>query len=64
VSFKNIKGTSSTPEGVVLICSGGVPCEGVELSNIRLTFNGAPTKAKCVNVKPTILGLAPACAAV
>lgn len=63
VTFKNIKGTSATPEGVVLVCSSGVPCEGVELSDIALTFNGAEAKAKCANVKPVIQGKAPACAA-
>ncbi|XP_061355356.1 polygalacturonase-like [Gastrolobium bilobum] len=63
VSFKNIKGTSGTPEGVVLICSSGNPCEGVELSNVDLTFNGAPATAKCANVKPVITGKAPTCAA-
>lgn len=63
MSFKNIKGTSATPEGVILICSSGVPCEGVELSDIALKFNGADAKAKCANVKPIIQGTAPACAA-
>ncbi|XP_061367596.1 polygalacturonase-like [Gastrolobium bilobum] len=63
VSFKNIKGTSGTPEGVILICSSGNPCEGVELSDVDLTFNGAPATAKCANVKPVITGKAPTCAA-
>ncbi|KAE9621872.1 putative polygalacturonase [Lupinus albus] len=63
VSFKNIKGTSSTKEGVVLICSKSIPCEGVELSEINLTFNGAPAIAVCSNVKPKIIGKAPACTA-
>ena len=63
VSFKNIHGTSKTPEGVILVCSRGVPCEGVELNNIDLTFNGAPAKAKCSNVKPIVIGKAPACQA-
>ncbi|XP_045822059.1 polygalacturonase-like [Trifolium pratense] len=63
VSFKNIQGTSGTEEGVVLICSAGVPCDGVELNNVDLTFNGAPTVAKCSNVTPTVVGKAPACQA-
>ncbi|KAK7258347.1 hypothetical protein RIF29_23920 [Crotalaria pallida] len=45
VSFKNIKGTSTT--------SSGVPCEGVALGEISLTLNGAPVTAKCSNVKPS-----------
>ncbi|KAF7807220.1 Polygalacturonase [Senna tora] len=63
VTFKNIKGTSATPDGVKLICSSGVPCEDAKLSGIDLTFNGAPTTAKCANVKPVIIGKAPSCAA-
>ncbi|KAJ1428126.1 Pectin lyase fold/virulence factor [Sesbania bispinosa] len=63
VTFKNIKGTSTSPEGVVLICSSGVPCEGVELIDVDLTYNGAPAGAKCANVKPIITGKAPTCAA-
>ncbi|MCI06885.1 polygalactorunase PG11, partial [Trifolium medium] len=57
------QGTSGTAEGVVLICSSSVPCDGVELNNIDLTFNGAPTVAKCTNVKPIVTGKAPACQA-
>lgn len=34
VTFKDITGTSATQNGVVLICSSGVPCEEVVLSNI------------------------------
>ncbi|KAL3016153.1 hypothetical protein AAZX31_06G197100 [Glycine max] len=63
VSFKNIKGTSGTKEGVIFICSSVAPCEGVEMTDVDLTFNGAATTAKCANVKPVITGKAPTCAA-
>ncbi|KAJ1410832.1 Pectin lyase fold/virulence factor [Sesbania bispinosa] len=59
--LQNIKGTSKSKEAVILNCRKGVPCEGVELSDVSLTFNGAPTIAKCVNVKPVITGKAPSC---
>ncbi|CAL0326205.1 unnamed protein product [Lupinus luteus] len=63
VSFKNIKGTSATKEAVKLICSKSIPCQGVELSEINLTFKGAPAIAVCSNVTPKIIGKAPACTA-
>ncbi|AES65910.1 Polygalacturonase [Medicago truncatula] len=63
ITFKNVKGTSGTAEGVVLICSSAVPCDGVELNNVDLKFNGAPTTAKCTNVKPIVTGTAPVCQA-
>ncbi|KAK7258348.1 hypothetical protein RIF29_23921 [Crotalaria pallida] len=63
VTFKNIKGTSATKEGVKLICSKSVPCEGVELSDISLTYNGAPAIASCSNVSPKVTGKAPQCTA-
>ncbi|XP_057437672.1 polygalacturonase-like [Lotus japonicus] len=61
VVFKDIKGTSATQNGVILICSGGTPCEDVELSDIYLTFNGVATTATCANVKPTLMGTTPNC---
>ncbi|CAI8589564.1 unnamed protein product [Vicia faba] len=63
VTFKNIKGTSGTAEGVIIICSSGVPCDGVELNNVDLTFNGAPAVAKCSHVNPLVTGKAPVCGA-
>ncbi|MED6183920.1 hypothetical protein PIB30_042470 [Stylosanthes scabra] len=61
VTFKNIRGTSATQEGVILNCSSVVPCEGVELTDVTLKFNGAAAMAKCVNVKPLLRGKAPIC---
>jgi len=63
VTFKNITGTSATQNGVVLICSSGVPCEDVVLTNIDLTFKGVGVNATCANVKPNFLGNAPKCEA-
>ncbi|XP_027356430.1 polygalacturonase-like [Abrus precatorius] len=63
IYFKNIKGTSATQEGLTLICSSGVPCEGIEVTDVALTFNGAEATAKCANAKPIITGKAPTCAA-
>ncbi|KAF7807615.1 Polygalacturonase [Senna tora] len=63
VTFENIKGTSSTPDGVKLICSSGVTCEDAKLSEIDLTFSGAPIVVKFANVKPVIIGKASSCVA-
>ncbi|KAJ1433219.1 Pectin lyase fold/virulence factor [Sesbania bispinosa] len=63
VTFKDIKGTSATQKGVILICSSGTPCEDVELSDIDLTFNGVAAITTCANVKPTIMGKTPTCEA-
>ncbi|KAL4637947.1 hypothetical protein ACB092_03G115200 [Castanea dentata] len=58
VSFKNIRGTSSTKEAVKLICSNIVPCQEVVVVDIDLIYKGAGGSATstCVNVKPTITG--------
>ncbi|XP_009365183.2 exopolygalacturonase [Pyrus x bretschneideri] len=60
VSFKNIKGSSSGPVGVKLLCSGKLPCENVELSNIDLTYTGdkGSLTSECKHVKPTINNVA------
>ncbi|KAL6288460.1 hypothetical protein ACE6H2_005970 [Prunus campanulata] len=59
VSFKNIKGSSFTPLAVKLVCTRGIPCENVELTDIDLTYGGdrGPLTSLCSNVKPTITGV-------
>ncbi|PIA57917.1 hypothetical protein AQUCO_00500082v1, partial [Aquilegia coerulea] len=54
VAFRNIRGTSATKEAVTLKC--GMPCEGVELSNINLEYTGrdGPATSICTNLKPAI----------
>uniref|UniRef100_A0A2N9IDQ9 Uncharacterized protein n=1 Tax=Fagus sylvatica TaxID=28930 RepID=A0A2N9IDQ9_FAGSY len=58
MSFRGIKGTSSTREAVKLVCSSGIPCEKVELADIDLVYKGpeGPATSTCANVKPTISG--------
>lgn len=68
VSFRNIRGTSSTPVAVKLSCSSGLPCQGVEISNIDLTYTGREAPAaisQCSHVQPKVSGKMnpPACSA-
>lgn len=58
VSIKNVRGTSFTQDAVVFVCSSANPCEGVEVSDIDLTYTGnlGPISSKCKNIKPTLTG--------
>ncbi|XP_027087944.2 polygalacturonase-like [Coffea eugenioides] len=58
VSFKNITGTSATPAVVTLLCSKSIPCEGVEVADIDLAYNGnqGNVSSNCANVKPALSG--------
>lgn len=58
VSFKNIRGTSSTPVAVKLVCSGGVPCQNVEVGDVDLAYSGplGPVTSVCKNIKPVLSG--------
>lgn len=58
VTFKSIKGTSSLPLAVKLVCSGGYPCQNVEVGGIDLKYTGnlGPVHSICKNVKPKVTG--------
>jgi len=58
VTFKNITGTSSTPEAVSLLCSDKLPCTGVTLDNVKVEFKGTNNKtmAVCNNAKGSSTG--------
>ncbi|XP_065859725.1 exopolygalacturonase-like [Euphorbia lathyris] len=57
ISFKGIKGTTSTPEAIKLNCMPG-SCNKIELANIDLKQVGGKgvAVANCSNIKPTITG--------
>ncbi|XP_062103568.1 exopolygalacturonase-like [Humulus lupulus] len=65
VSFTGIRGSSSTPLAIKLVCSRGIPCENIVVSDIDLKYNGSegPISSECKNVKPTATGIQnpPAC---
>ncbi|KAM3683555.1 hypothetical protein ACB098_12G156900 [Castanea mollissima] len=58
VSFKKIRGTSSTKEAVNLICSKSVPCQQVVLFDIDLAYmgGGGSATSTCANVQPAVSG--------
>jgi len=58
VTFKNITGTSSTPEAVSLLCSDKIPCSGVTMDNIKVEYKGTNNKtmAVCQNAKGSATG--------
>ncbi|XP_039160954.1 exopolygalacturonase [Eucalyptus grandis] len=59
VSFKRIRGTSSTKVAVKIACSKRIPCEGVEIADINLVYKGpdGPATSECSNVRPLISGM-------
>ncbi|PUZ56444.1 hypothetical protein GQ55_5G302200 [Panicum hallii var. hallii] len=58
VTFRNITGTSSTPEAISLICSDAQPCSGVQLVDVNVEYAGKNNKtmAVCSNAKGTAKG--------
>ncbi|AQK82122.1 Pectin lyase-like superfamily protein [Zea mays] len=58
VTFKNITGTSSTPEAVSLLCSAKIPCTGVTMDDINVEYSGTNNKtmAICTNAKGSTKG--------
>ncbi|XWS47341.1 hypothetical protein CRYUN_Cryun14cG0144100 [Craigia yunnanensis] len=58
ISFKNIRGTSSTQQAVKIVCSSALPCDGVELADIDLTYKGpeGPATSQCMHVTPKLSG--------
>ena len=64
VTFRNITGTSSTPQAISLLCSQSQPCSGVSLIDVNVEYAGKnnKTKAVCNNAKGTAKGSAEALA--
>ncbi|KAL5538942.1 hypothetical protein UlMin_044544 [Ulmus minor] len=65
ISFKNIRGTSTSALAVNLVCSAIHGCKGLEMGNIDLKYQGPDGKiaCECKNVKPIVTGkmYPPAC---
>ncbi|KAG8058400.1 hypothetical protein GUJ93_ZPchr0002g25393 [Zizania palustris] len=60
IVFKNIVGTSATPEAVTLNCANNLPCEGIQMHNVNVKYNGVhnTTMAVCRNVHGKTSGVA------
>ncbi|GJM97988.1 hypothetical protein PR202_ga14959 [Eleusine coracana subsp. coracana] len=58
VTFKNITGSSSTPEAISLLCSDKIPCTGVTMADVKVEYKGTNNKtmAVCTNAKGTATG--------
>ncbi|KAK9145969.1 hypothetical protein Sjap_005872 [Stephania japonica] len=65
ISFRNIRGTTSSPVAVTLDCSKGIPCQGINLDNVHLTLVDQKTSQRgqkpsatafCQNVKAKYTG--------
>ncbi|KAL7591074.1 hypothetical protein Lser_V15G34853 [Lactuca serriola] len=62
VSFRRIKGSSTTKVAVKLVCSPGT-CDTFEIADINLQGPGGPATSECKNIKPKVVGqvVPPAC---
>ncbi|XVF66184.1 hypothetical protein PTKIN_Ptkin10aG0014900 [Pterospermum kingtungense] len=60
VQYVNINGTSTSKAAVSLTCSASNPCQGIQMNNVNLQFNGPPDAkpfgSSCVNAKVTYTG--------
>lgn len=56
--FINIQGTSSEQEAIKIMCSKSVPCHGIYLDNVDLSWcrHTAPTQAKVLNAHGSVAG--------
>ncbi|KAL4181402.1 hypothetical protein AMTRI_Chr12g271030 [Amborella trichopoda] len=59
ISFKNIRGTTSSKVAVNLLCSEAFLSQNVKLDDIKLEYNeqGRPSTASCTNVKGVSAGV-------
>nr|TKW37455.1 hypothetical protein SEVIR_1G048800v2 [Setaria viridis] len=60
VVFKNIHGTSNTPEAITLNCANNLPCQGVQLVNVDIKYNRSNNKTMsvCRNAAGKSIGVA------
>ncbi|WCJ21834.1 Pectin lyase-like superfamily protein [Euphorbia peplus] len=49
VTYQDIHGSSATEVAVNFDCSKTHPCTGIELEDVKLTYNSKPAEASCIN---------------
>lgn len=60
--YRNIQGSSATQMGMTLKCSSSIPCEGIKLENVELSYNGGNILASCSNANVLRKGtVSPSC---
>ncbi|KAJ8755434.1 hypothetical protein K2173_019232 [Erythroxylum novogranatense] len=57
VTYKNIQGTSATPEAVTFDCSPSNPCRGIRLQDIKLSYRNNAATSSCKNIGGTSSGV-------
>ncbi|KAG9456633.1 hypothetical protein H6P81_001141 [Aristolochia fimbriata] len=58
ITYRNIRGVSTSETAVMFLCSAEVPCQNVDLVNINLSFKGeGPSKSSCFNVDGVASGM-------
>ncbi|XP_010511451.1 PREDICTED: polygalacturonase-like [Camelina sativa] len=57
VIYSGIMGTSATKIAIKMDCSERVPCTGIRMQAINLTYYGEAAKTSCINVSGKQLGL-------
>ncbi|KAJ0988123.1 hypothetical protein J5N97_006479 [Dioscorea zingiberensis] len=60
ITFRNIRGTSTSPVAVLLDCSKGVPCKNIRMHDVHLNYvgglAGVQTTSTCQNVRAAYSG--------
>ncbi|KAJ9187200.1 hypothetical protein P3X46_002685 [Hevea brasiliensis] len=60
VTYQDIHGSSATEVAVKLDCSTKYPCTGIDLEDVKLTYNNRPAEASCTNAAGRVSGFAEA----
>ncbi|XP_022760921.1 exopolygalacturonase clone GBGE184-like [Durio zibethinus] len=61
VQYENIRGTSTSKIAVLLLCSTSNPCQGINMNNVNLEYDGPPMdklpfSSSCSNAKVAYVG--------